>query len=308
MTTELICSYRFSVKNIISRGKGQSVVASAAYIARAKYKDDELGKTFDYSKNKSPALVNEILAPAISQSWIKDGEQFWNKVQKTEYRKNSQFARPIELNLPHQLTVEQMIDVLRDFCCQVFVSDGMIVQFALHSPDIQNGGDNRNYHAHLLLTLRRTNEKGFCGNKVREWNKKSLLKEWREHWSIACFNKLLALNMELEACRWRYGYLTLKQQYNKAIERNDIEYALQACDHEPTRHKGVAICALERKGISSYVLEDRENERLIAEKVRDDITAEIKHEQTLLRERVHIKKIAKSYTKERVLTHTRQKV
>ena len=53
--TELICSYRFSVKHIISRGKGQSVVASAAYIARAKYKDDELGKAFDYSKKK-PSL------------------------------------------------------------------------------------------------------------------------------------------------------------------------------------------------------------------------------------------------------------
>ena len=306
--TELICSYRFSVKNIISRGKGQSVVASAAYISRAKFNDDELGKTFDYSKNKSPALVNEILAPAISQSWVKDGEQFWNRVQKTEYRKNSQLARPIELNLPHQLTVEQMIEVLRDFCYQIFVSDGMIVHFALHSPDTQNGGDNRNYHAHLLLTLRRTNEKGFCGNKVREWNKKSLLKEWREHWSIACFNKLWALNMAQEAYRWRYGYLTLKQQYNRAMERGDIEYALQACDHEPTRHKGFAICALERKGIHSYVLEDRENERLAAEKVRDDLMAEIKQEQTLLKERIHIKKIAKSYTKERVLTHSRQKV
>lgn len=306
--TELICSYRFSVKNIISRGKGQSVVAAAAYIARAKYKDDELGKTFDYSKNKSPALANEILAPPISQSWITDGEQLWNKAQKTEYRKNSQFARPIELNLPHQLTVEQMIEMLRYFCYEVFVFDGMIVHFALHSPDTQNGGDNRNYHAHLLLTLRRANEKGFYGNKAREWNKKSLLKKWREYWSMICFNKLMALNMELEAHRWRWGYLTLKQQYDKAVERGDIEYALQACDHEPTRHKGVAICALERKGIHSYVLEDRLNEQLAAEKARDDLIAEIKQEQVILKERVQIKKVAKSYTKERVLTHTRQKV
>ncbi len=305
---ELICSYRFSVKNIISRGKGQSVVASAAYIARAKFRDDELGKTFDYSKNKSPALVNEILAPTISQPWITDGEQFWNTVQKTEYRKNSQFARPIELNLPHQLTVKQMMTLLLDFCYDVFVSDGMIVHLALHSPDIDNGGDNRNYHAHLLLTLRRTNEKGFCGNKVREWNQKSLLKEWRKSWSMACFRQFMALNMELEAYRWRYGYLTLKQQYHHAMERDDIEYALQACDHEPTRHKGVAICALERKGIHSYVLEDREIERLAAEKVKDDLIADIKQEQVVLRERVQIKKSARSYTKERVLTHSRQKV
>ena len=184
----------------------------------------------------------------------------------------------------------------------------MIVHLALHSPDIDNGGDNRNYHAHLLLTLRRTNEKGFCGNKVREWNQKSLLKEWRRKWSMNCFSQFMALKMVQEAYRWRYGYLTLKQQYNKAMERGDIEYALQACDHEPTRHKGVAICALERKGIHSYVLEDREIEQLAAKKVRDDLMAEIKQEQVILKERVHIKKIAKSYKKERVLTHTRQKV
>ena len=62
----------------------------------------------------------------------------------------------------------------------------------------------------MLLTLRRIDEQGFCGNKVREWNKKSLLNTWREEWAIACADKLNSLGFEQESERWRYGYLTLK--------------------------------------------------------------------------------------------------
>jgi hypothetical protein len=137
-----------------------------------------------------------------------------------------------------------------------------------------------------LLTLRRVNEQGFCGNKVREWNKKSLLKEWRESWAIVCANKLRSLGFEQEAQRWRHGYLTLKQQYKIAIERGDIDYAEQACNHEPTRHKGATICALERKGIASYVMQDREDEKLAAEKVKREMTEKLKKELSQVKKKI----------------------
>lgn len=300
----LICAYRFSVKNIVGRSKGQSVVASAAYISRLRLVDHEIGQTFDYSRNKSPALYNEIITPTLAPPvWINDAEQLWNQVQKTEYRKNAQFARPIELNLPHQLSFINMTELLKDFCQREFVSEGMIAHVALHEPDIDS--DNRNYHAHLLLTLRRVNEQGFCGNKVREWNKKSLLTKWREDWAIACSEELRSLDLKQEADRWRYGHLTLKQQYQKALERGDIEYAEQACNHEPTLHKGVAICALERKGIPSYVQEDRLHETQAAEKIRIETITALEKEQELLKRDIKVKKITKSYSQEQTRERTR---
>ncbi len=282
----LTCAYRLSVKNIIGRSKGQSVVNSAAYISRTKLKDDEIGKTFDYSKNKSPAIAVEILTPIIAPVWAKDAESLWNQVQLAEYKQNAQFARPIELNLPHQLSTDEMLKLLIEFSKQEFIAQGMIAHIALHSPDVENGGDNRNYHAHLLLTLRAVNEQGFCGNKVREWNKKSLLNTWRENWAIACANKLRLLGHEQAAERWGYGHLTLKQQYKKAMERGDIEYAEQACNHEPTQHKGAIICALERKGIDSYVMQDREREKLDIEQTKTQEIDKLKKENRQLERKI----------------------
>lgn len=292
----LICTYRLSVKNIVGRSKGQSVVNSAAYISRTKLKDFEINKTFDYSKNKSPAIATKIIVPDISPSWAIDAEQLWNAVQKAEYKNKAQFARPLELNLPHQLSTDEMFEILQDFSKQAFVSQGMIAHVALHLPDVDNGGDNRNYHAHILLTLRRVNEQGFCGNKVREWNKKSLLKEWRESWAIVCADKLRSLGFEQEAERWRHGYLTLKQQYKKAIERGDIDYAEQACNHEPTRHKGTTICALERKGIASYVMQDREDEKLAAEKERSELMNKLEKDIVTLNDEIQIEEILYDYS------------
>ena len=45
-------SFHFSV-SIISRGKGKSVVASAAYISGEKIKNEWDGVTYDYKRKKS---------------------------------------------------------------------------------------------------------------------------------------------------------------------------------------------------------------------------------------------------------------
>ena len=45
-------SFHFSV-NIISRGKGKSAVASAAYISGEKIKNEWDGVTYDYKRKKS---------------------------------------------------------------------------------------------------------------------------------------------------------------------------------------------------------------------------------------------------------------
>ena len=57
--------YHFSVKQV-SRGKGQTVVNSAAYISGQKLYNDYYGQTHDYTK-KSGVVFTEILTPEYTE-------------------------------------------------------------------------------------------------------------------------------------------------------------------------------------------------------------------------------------------------
>jgi hypothetical protein len=256
MTT--VVPFRLSLKKNIGRKSSKGVVASAAYIARERIKDRELGKIYDYRKGHSEVLFSNIFTPEIVPEWAHDRGELWNKVQETEFRKDAQFARSLEMNLPYEFSLEHMVELIEDFVRDNFTSQGMIADVALHKPD-DNAASNRNYHAHILLTLREVNADGF-GYKVREWNHINQLRNWREDLAVKLSkmferHEYLKTNQWLPA-RWLHGHLTLIEQRRKALERYDWEYA-QACNHEPTKHKGVQIYHMEKRGIESYVEKKR---------------------------------------------------
>jgi len=66
---------------------------------------------------------------------------------------------------------------------EVFDNLGMVVDFAIHAPVPEKGDDPRNFHAHLLLTLRQATPLGLRRVKTREWNSESMLLKWREAWA-----------------------------------------------------------------------------------------------------------------------------
>ena len=74
--------YHFSVKQV-SRGKGQTVVNSAAYISGQKLYNDYYGQTHDYTK-KSGVVFAEILTPEYVPERLTDRETLWNEVEKVE--------------------------------------------------------------------------------------------------------------------------------------------------------------------------------------------------------------------------------
>ena len=274
-----VAAYRLCAKKPVGRTAGKSVVNSAAYISRSKLFDDELGKSFSYQNRNSEVLFSSIVTPDIAPYFSNDREALWNNVQKFETHKKAQFARALEINLPHELKLCEMINLLTKFVKESFVSLGMIADVNIHKPDKE--GDKRNFHAHILLTLRHVNENGFIGNKAREWNKRELFKQWREHFALECSRALDLAGYKYEAERWKYGHLTLKEQSKKALDRGDNEYA-EICNHAPSKHKGVHIHQMERKGIVSYVEEDRNELRAVVEKNREKQLAELEFEQEKL--------------------------
>jgi hypothetical protein len=281
-----VAAYRLCAKKPVGRSSGRSVVNSAAYIYRSKLFDDELGKSFSYQSKNSDVLFSAIITPEITPFFLKFRETLWNYVQKFETHKKAQFARALELNLPHELKLDEMINLLTKFVQENFINLGMIADVNIHRPD--KDGDKRNIHVHMLLTLRHVNEKGFFGNKAREWNSRDLYKKWRENLALECSRALELAGYKKESERWKYGHLTLKEQLKKALERGDNEYA-DICNHAPTNHKGVHIHQMEKKGIVSYVEEDRKQLRGVEEKIREEQLAkfaelEFEHEALLKEE------------------------
>ena len=166
--------YHFHAE-LISRERGQSVVACAAYRAGEKLYDERLGRTWDYT-HKAGVEHSEILAPREAPSWVHDRERLWNTVEKVERRKDSQLARQVIMGVPRELSADRQLELLREFAKDTFVSRGMIADAALHLDDPGNP------HAHILLSLRNITSEGF-GRKRRDWNHTHQLKEWRAEWA-----------------------------------------------------------------------------------------------------------------------------
>ncbi len=161
--------------SIISRGRGQSVVAAAAYRLGAGLRDERYGVRHNYT-GKRGVVYSEIMAPPDTPAWVRDRETLWNKVEASELRKDSQLARLVEVGLPVELSGDERVALVRDFVAKEFVATGMIADFCIR-------GDANNPHAHILLTLRGVTPTGF-GPKERRWNGKSVLLEWRSAWAV----------------------------------------------------------------------------------------------------------------------------
>ena len=105
--------YHFSVKQV-SRGKGQTVVNSAAYISGQKLYNDYYGQVHDYTR-KSGVMFAEILKPDYVPERLSDRETLWNEVERAEKGKRAQLAYSFDIALQNELTLEENIQLAREF-------------------------------------------------------------------------------------------------------------------------------------------------------------------------------------------------
>ena len=245
---DTIAIYHCSIK-IVSRGKGKSAVAAAAYRSGEKLTNEWDGLTHDYTK-KGGVVHSEILLPAHAPPAFSDRSTLWNSVELSEKSNNAQLAREVEIALPVELSREEQTRLVRDYCSSQFVSKGMIADFNLHD----TGGGNP--HAHILLTMRPLDEKGAWlpkskkeyvldenGEKIRlpsgryktrkvdlvDWNDRENAEVWRRAWADLA-NEFLAQN-------------------NRPERIDHRSYERQGIDQIPTVHVGVSATQMEKKGI-----------------------------------------------------------
>lgn len=246
-------SFHFSV-NIISRGKGKSAVASAAYISGEKIKNEWDGVTHDYTK-KQGVISKEIFLPDHAPEEYKDRKTLWNSVELFEKNSNAQLARNFIISLPKELSIEENKKMIEEYIQNNFVKEGMIVDLAIHDESREG---NQNIHAHIMTIVRPINEDGTWGQKSKKeyildekgekvlnkngkpktrkvelttWNDKGNVEKWRENFSDLC-NEYLA-----------------KNKIEKRVDHRSFKR--QNSDYLPTIHLGSAASAMERKGIET---------------------------------------------------------
>lgn len=245
-----MAQYRFSPA-IVSRGKGQSAIAKAAYNARENIRDERTGEMKRHG-NRPGLEFSGIFAPKNAPEWMRDRAKLWNAVELQEdgttRRATAQLARNIELNLPHELNADERRQLVRDFVREQFVRQGMVADVAIHAPSEK--GDERNYHAHILLTLREIDGDGFSAKKARHWNTDEFNLQWREKWAELGARYLEKAGFAQEADRYSYAHFDKEKQRQIAIERGDHEHA-EALKEPATRHKGPQIVAMERRDIET---------------------------------------------------------
>lgn len=161
----------------ISRSKGNSSVAAAAYRHGEKLTDEHTVEIHDYSKKKGISDSVILIPESADRNFLKPA-YLWNTIEKSEKRKDAQLAREFNIALPVEMTDEQKKALAIDFCQEHFVKNGMIADIAFHKLDSDNP------HFHVMLTTRSLTPDGSeFGHKVREWNSKEQLQEWRKSWA-----------------------------------------------------------------------------------------------------------------------------
>ena len=137
-------SFHFNI-SIISRGKGKSAVASAAYISCEKLTNEWDGVTHDYH-NKKGLGHKEIFLPENAPKEFLDRSTLWNSVELNEKAINAQLARNFIIALPKELSLEENKELIREFIQENFVSKGMIADLAIHQGNDEGNG---NIHVHI---------------------------------------------------------------------------------------------------------------------------------------------------------------
>jgi len=209
----------------IQRGEGRSAVAAAAYRSGQALVDERLAMEFDFGGKAGVEHAEVMLATGAPEAF-RDRQILWNAAEKSEARKDAVPAREVLVALPHELDFEQRRALVRDFVEKHITARGMIADVAMHLPGKE--GDQRNYHAHILVTTRSVSARGF-GRKDPSWRTPQQVREWRAGWA----------EIQNEHLRRHLG--------PNAPQVSHQTLAEQGIDRAPTEHLGPAATAMERK-------------------------------------------------------------
>ncbi len=178
-------------------------------------------------------------------------------MEKVEKGKKAQLAYSFDISFQNEFTQEENIALARQFLIEHFVSRGMVVDFAVHEPEREEGGIN-NPHFHFMCPIRPIERNGKWGLKQKreyvldengnripdgkgdymfnavpttDWGSAETLEFWREQWAVMCNAKFEEKGLD--------------------VRIDHRSYERQGIDLLPTVHEGPTVRAMEKKGIKT---------------------------------------------------------
>jgi Ti-type conjugative transfer relaxase TraA len=221
----------------ISRGDGRSAVAAAAYRAADQLEDQHYGKTHDY-RAKDGVLHTEIIFPrGKAFAWASDRAGLWNAAEAAERQRNARVAREFVVAVPYELSRDQQVVLVREFASSLVERYGTAVDFALHQPSAK--GDDRNVHAHVMMTVRALASDGFGAKTDLERENKALLTA-----------NLPTTQMQLQVIRQSWATLANQAlaQAGHDAQIDHRSHAARGVELVATKHVGVGATKLRRDG------------------------------------------------------------
>jgi len=227
---------------VISRGKGQSVTSSIAYISGEKLRDNYEGRIHDRSY-RLDVLHKEVLLPQDAPPEFSNRQTLVRAIDASENRSDSQMARSIKIALPNELSLDEQIALAKEFATENFISLGLCADIAFHEglfdesrkpTSIEAVYDRQNNpHAHIIIPFRTVGKDGFHRTKtqMRYMNRKSYLTIWRKLWA------------ELQNREFEKRGLDIRVSHES--------FAAQGIMREATKHIGAGAMALELRGVET---------------------------------------------------------
>lgn len=227
----------------VNRSSGRTAVASMAYRAGEKLTDERTGLTHDFTK-KEGVVYTEILSNLDTEL---DRSKVWNLAEKSENRKDARTAREWVIALPDELDEEQRKELAREFAQSLVDRYGVVADLAIHAPS--KGGDDKNHHAHILLTTRKA--------ELDTENKLVLTQKSEIELSNTKRKSLGMGTSQEEIKQIRATWANLANhalEYTGYRERIDHRsYADQGNQLQATIHEGSKVTQMRRKGIDTEI-------------------------------------------------------
>jgi hypothetical protein len=254
-----------------SRSNGHSGTAAAAYRAGVKITDERTGLVHDYTKRAGVA-ASALLLPGGGAA---DRGEFWNRLEQHHKRGDACVAREIEVSLPAELTADERQALALSYAQGLADRYSVAADIAIHEPSKK--GDDRNHHAHILLSACLVNPDGTLGKKCVELDPIAALRAKparptpvlaeRERWAEAV-NQALATAGHAS----RVDHRTLAEQAKAAEMKGDLTAAALLA-REPTQHEGKTNTAAKRAG---HVLDRARQNDTIRQANRDALAGYVR--------------------------------
>lgn len=262
--------YHCSTKTV-NRSSGRTAVAASAYRSGGKLKDERTGLVHDFTKKQGIAhteIITSLEQPV-------DRNELWNAAERAENRKDARTAREWVIALPDELDAAQRKELARQFTKTLVNRYGVAADLAIHEPGSE--GDDRNHHAHILLTTRKVSLDP--QGHLQLTDKAAIELSNTKRTSLA----LGTTQEDIKQIRKIWATLA-----NHALERagkaqtiDHRSYAEQNNGLQPTIHEGNRVTQLRRRGISTDI--SRHNDQAMQHNAKEQAAQQQARESQLQR-------------------------